>query len=1059
MNELVPMSRRLRLKTAFKCIAGRSGACGTASTRVFCTLVHCADRPARLQDHGDSWPDVVKVYRMMEAFRRRGHLAAKLDPIRGSGHRKLSPLEPINWRFGGPHGPTIDNLNVNRLLRDPAKIDLDIFSLGHYSPDSPLPAGIDVPPIWGRPPLGGDTWTFKNLVEHLRRCYANTLGLEHHHVENEGERRWLEQRVESRFGDRGFVFDPEARKAALQQLARADQLERLFGEKFPSAKQFGVRGLEVLLPCIWTITERLAELDVSQLQLGMAHRGRLNVLVNFLGKQVSEVCSEFNEQVDFLGDMKYHLGTRGSVSIAGRKVQLTLAPNPSHLEAVNPVVLGMTRAKQDYGQGGHGSMALLIHGDAAFSGQGITAECMQLADLPGYSTGGTLHIVLNNMIGFTTDPRAARSSYHCTNVAKVNSAPIIHVNGDDVDSVLFAARLAAEYRQTFRQDIVIDIVGYRRYGHSEVDDDSLTQPLTRRITQLHPSVFKLYSDKLIEERIVTEGDVQAWVNDISAEYEAGYQRTLTSTTVAADWQSQDADGWLGRPVNITGLPESRLVSIGKACNRIPDGFSAHNTVEKIFAARLRMLEQGYCDWALAEQLAIGSLLLDYDPHCQNSTGLMKHAQHAQHVAGSSKHDAGSDSLSTIDCYVNHPPCPVRLSGQDVERGTFNQRHATIHDQVSAVPHNVFSNLDLGPQSVATVVNSSLSEQSILGFEYGYSLEESLSLTIWEAQFGDFANCAQHIIDNFIASGESKWNTKSCLVLMLPHGFEGQGADHSSARLERFLQLVNDDPDDLWGSADSPAGGKQITSCSKEACRDAVAKAIAARSGGNHAANMRAVRNIALHQEMIDYGHNIGVVNLTTPSNLFHALRRQVHRTFAKPLVLMSPKYLLHHRPCRSQLSDLSSGTRLIRVIPEDGIGDNMPPRTAGDEESPKRLIFCSGKIFYELHHARKSKKLVGSIVFARLEQIAPFPSMEVSVVASRYPDAEILWVQEEPKNMGAWSYVGPRLRSSLKELLDDDREVRYVGRRAAANLATPLFKVHRREIREIIDTAVAVGGD
>mmetsp|Transcript_16139 Transcript_16139/g.51791 ORF Transcript_16139/g.51791 Transcript_16139/m.51791 type:complete len:1080 (-) Transcript_16139:650-3889(-) len=1056
---LTPSSRHFASSSAVPLMGSSDGVAGDGCSG---HDIGCQAWPAGLEH----WSDSVRVFRMLIAFRRRGHLAARLDPLRGSAHRPLSPLEPISWRIGGRHGYVVDRVDINRLLRDyPRTLDLDVFGLSHYGEDAELPQGVSIPAFWGAPPDGGEKWTFRSFVEHLRKCYAGKLTLEHQHLDSDWERSWLEERFEGRFAlDSGTsqamskALNPEIRKAALLQLVRADQLEQLLGDKFPSAKRFGVRGLEALLPCLWTMLEKSAELGVERLQLGMAHRGRLNVLVNFLGKKVSEICSEFSEQVDFLGDMKYHLGTRGRVFIGGRDVQLTLAPNPSHLEAVNPVVLGMTRAKLDqYGDSDmRSTMAVLIHGDAAFTGQGVIAECMQLADLPEYSTGGTVHIVLNNNIGFTTDPRAARSSYHCTNVAKVNDAPIIHVNADDVDAVLFAGILAAEYRAAFRKDVVIDLVGYRRQGHSELDDDALTQPLTRRITQQHPPVLEIYSEKLINEKVVSREDVEANVDQVSAEFEAEHQYATTSIPSMADWQPQVMD-WQKRPVNITGLPEPRLVQIGQACARMPEGFAVHDTVKRIFEGRLRQLSQGRIDWALAEQLAIGSLLLRFSPeHGDLTTGLIQ-----DDIMSDGAHE---DHAPEVDCYVVHPPCPVRLSGQDVERGTFNQRHAIIHNQLTAVPHNVFSDMGLGPQSKATVCNSSLSELAILGFEYGYSLEESLALTIWEAQFGDFANCAQHIIDNFIISGESKWGTKSCLVLLLPHGYEGQGPEHSSGRVERFLQLVDDDADDLWpdgGQQGSLAswrdplecpdkGGGRGASCGE--ARQALRRALDAKTPGTID---RAMRSIELLQETYDYRHNISVVNITTPANLFHALRRQVHRTFAKPLVVMSAKYLLHHRPCRSPLAHMGRGTRFRRVIEEGGRGDNMPSGRKNSNGGPcERLIFCSGKVFYELHHARAARKLEGQIALARLEQIAPFPSMEIALCASRHPNAEIMWVQEEPKNMGAWSYVAPRIATSLRELCGDTRRVTYVGRPPASSPATPLFKNHKREVRTILDAAL-----
>mmetsp|Transcript_886 Transcript_886/g.2651 ORF Transcript_886/g.2651 Transcript_886/m.2651 type:complete len:515 (+) Transcript_886:1-1545(+) len=510
-----------------------------------------------------------------------------------------------------------------------------------------------------------------------------------------------------------------------------------------------------------------------------------------------------------------------------------------------------------------------------------------------------------------------------------------------------------------------------------------------------------------------------------------------------DWRIKE---WPNRPVNVTGLPEKRLVDIGKACTRIPEGFNAHPMVRKLFQQRLRQLSQGYVDWAFAEMLALASLMLHFDPTDHElTTGLI---------------DSGSADGSEVDRYVVHPPCHVRISGQDVQRGTFNQRHSVIYDQDTAVAHNILEDLGLGPQNAAIISNSSLSELAILGFEYGYSMEDSFSLTIWEAQFGDFANCAQPFIDNFIASGESKWGARSCLVLLLPHGYEGQGPEHSSARLERFLQLLDDDPDDLWprphGSGADAEDGVEARAQREEAIA-AVQIALKAANSGSKQCMDSAMRRIALLQESYDYFHNMCVVNITTPANLFHVLRRQVHRTFEKPLIVMSAKFLLHHRPCRSPLSHMGRGTRFQRLIVQGGDGDNMPQPTAGRKA---RLIFCSGKVFYDLQHARAARKLDGVVALARLEQIAPFPSMDVVLSISRHPGAEILWVQEEPKNMGAWAYVAPRFATAMRQLSPDGHvhPVRYVGRPPAANPATALFKHHRTEARSIIDEALDIHG-
>eukprot|EP00931_Biecheleriopsis_adriatica_P005746 TRINITY_DN107227_c0_g1_i1.p1 TRINITY_DN107227_c0_g1~~TRINITY_DN107227_c0_g1_i1.p1 ORF type:complete len:1037 (+),score=180.25 TRINITY_DN107227_c0_g1_i1:57-3167(+) len=1008
----------------------------------------CASR-----DAVEGWHDAVKVFRLMYAFRRRGHLAAQLDPLRGEQSRPLDPKEPINWRIGGSHGQKIADIDLNRLLLNyPAELDLEVFGLGKYKENDPLPVGVEIPSHWfsAPPSEGAVRWTFRNFIDHLCDSYSGKVSIEHQHIDDPGERNWLEERMEARAAG-AHRASAACQRRALQELVRADTLERFLGGKYPSAKRFGLEGCEALLPGLLAAIDQASQLGLEDLLLGMAHRGRLNLLVNLLGKRVSEVCSEFGEQIDFLGDVKYHLGTRGTFEVGGRKVYLTLAPNPSHLEAVDPVVLGMTRAKQDY-KSDHDMrrvMGVLIHGDAAFSGQGIISECMQLSDLPAYATGGTVHFVINNLVGFTTDPRAARSSYHCTNVAKLNDSPIIHVNADDVDSVLFASKLAAEYRQTFRKDVVVDLVCYRREGHSEVDDASLTQPLSRARIRSHPPVLEIYGAKLVDEGIVTQEHIDADVEQVHDEFEAEYRHAQLHSPDMQSWRLKEPGI---RPVNVTGLPPQWLARIGEACCRIPEGFNAHPTVKKIFQARKRQLKEGRVDWSLAETLAVATLILNFNPESSELTTALIH-----------------DELSgQADHYVEHPPCHVRLSGQDVERGTFNQRHSIIYDQDTAMPHSILKDLGLGKQSEAVVCNSSLSELAILGFEYGYSLEEGLglALTIWEAQFGDFANCAQAIIDNFIASGESKWGAKSCLVLLLPHGFEGQGPEHSSARPERFLQLVDEDPDNLWPYDESTNNRVQeehvsrLESTSDEA-RSVVLAALKAFQHGDEAGFALAMRRMALLQETYDYCRNMAVVYITTPANLFHVLRRQVHRTFAKPLVVMSAKYLLHHRPCRSPLQHMGAGTRFQRVIVERGAGDNMlykePEASQNQPELCRRLIFCSGKIFYELHHARAARKLEGVVELARLEQVAPFPAMEVAFCACRHPSAELVWVQEEPKNMGPWSYIAPRFATALRELSPErhEKELRFVGRPAAASPATALFKMHKQEARAILEEALS----
>eukprot|EP00435_Cladocopium_sp_Y103_P040412 s763_g11.t1 len=644
----------LRASTAARTFEVSSREVRGPAAGVRCALSQSRPLHSTSEDWLKEWHVSTRCFHLAQALRHRGHLAARLDPLRGKQSRQLSPKEPIHWRIGGSHGQKIPSIDVNRLLRNyPDSVDLSVFALESYAEDDPLPEGVNVPPFWGAAP--GGRWTFRSFIDHLCGAYASTLSCEHQHIDNPIERLWLEERLEARVAQADM--DQETQREALNRLLRASILESFLGEKFPEAKRFGLKGCEALLPALWALTEKANELGMEHLQLGMAHRGRLNVLVNFMGKRLKDVCSEFDEQNDLIGDLKYHLGTRGTCR--NLDVQLTLAPNPSHLEAVDPVVLGMTRAKQDYmgDTDMRRVMGVLIHGDAAFCGQGILSECLQLSDLPAYTTGGTVHFVINNMVGFTTDPRAARSSYHCTNVAKVNDAPILHVNADDVDAVLFVSKLAAEYRQTFRKDVVVDLVCYRREGHSEAEDPSLTQPLSQRRMKEHLPVSQQYSELLVETGVLTQEQVERLKRHILQEFEAERESQLEGSSF------QNRPTRIERPVNLTGLPLSWLKMIGEAACRIPENVNAHKKVRETLEKRKAQLQQGRIDWPLAETLAIGSLILRFNPerHEELKTGLLVDS------------DRGIPQLH----YRVHPPCHVRLSGQDVERGTFNQRHSNM----------------------------------------------------------------------------------------------------------------------------------------------------------------------------------------------------------------------------------------------------------------------------------------------------------------------------------------------------------------------------------------------
>jgi len=707
--------------------------------------------------------------------------------------------------------------------------------------------------------------------------------------------------------------------------------------------------------------------------MGMPHRGRLNVLANVVRKPMEQIFSEFqgtaspDPDQDFSGsgDVKYHLGMSYlRPTISGKEVHLSLVANPSHLEAVNPVVEGKTRAKQHY-QGDtkrKKSMSLLLHGDAAFSGQGVVFETMGLSDLHAYTTGGTVHIVVNNQIGFTTDPRSSRSSPYCTDVAKAIQAPIFHVNGDDTEAVARVCRLAAKWRQRFHRDVVIDIVCYRKQGHNELDQPKFTQPQMYTAIDRMTPVFKKYSDELIAQGIVTPDEVKALSERVRGEMETKLIESKTFVPSKGDWLSSNWAGML--PPNIeakqhdTGVERSTLEKVGNAITSLPDTFSPHRMVGKIYQARNDMINTGKgIDWALAEQLAWGSLLLE----------------------------------------GNH----VRISGQDVERGTFSHCHCVVHDQKAfGDKYSPLTSIDPA-QAQFHACNSSLSEFAVLGFELGYSLENPASLVMWEAQFGDFANTAQCMIDQFICSGEQKWLRQSGLTMLLPHGYEGQGPEHSSARLERFLQMCDDDEDEF---PDVSALGKQS--------------------------------RIQLA--------NWQIVNVTTPANYFHVLRRQVWRDFRKPMVVMSPKSLLRHKLVKSDIEEFLPGSRFQRVLPDTCEGLAAP-------ESVRKLVFCTGKVYFDLLSARTAKE-VEDVAVTRIEQISPFPFDLVQEEVKKYPNAEVIWCQEEPKNAGAWQYVRPRIVTASRDV----RPVQpaYAGRKPAASTATGHGSWHNKEIEEFLARAL-----
>ncbi len=871
--------------------------------------------------------DSVSAIMMIRAFRMRGHLHADLDPLGIAGKKEAyNELLPSNYGF------------------TEADFDRRIFIDGM---------------------LGLQFATVPEMLEILQRTYCSTIGIEFMHISNPQEKGWLQERIEG--PDKGIAFTNEGKKAILRKLVEAEGFEQYIDIKYKGTKRFGLDGGESLIPALEQIIKRGGQMGLTEIILGMAHRGRLNVLANVMGKPHRAIFNEFKggsnnpDDVEGSGDVKYHLGASSDREFDGNKVHLSLTANPSHLEIVNPVVLGKVRAKQDKFEpkNERGSrprdtiMPLLLHGDAAFAGQGVVAECFGLSGLKGHRTGGSVHFIINNQIGFTTDPRFSRSSPYPSDVAKMIEAPIFHVNGDDPEAVTFAAKVATEFRQLFKKPVIIDMFCYRRFGHNEGDEPAFTQPLMYQKIRSHPTTAEIYSKKLISEGLISEQDYRSmreeWREFLEAEFEAGQAYKPNK----ADW----LDGaWSGLKVadnedeirrGKTGITKKKLVEIGHKLTTIPDGFNAHKTIRRLMDNRRKMVDSGEnIDWGMGEALAFGSLL--DESHC------------------------------------------VRLSGQDCERGTFSQRHSVIVDQETEEKYTALNHLS-AEQEEFDVINSMLSEEAVLGYEYGYSLNRPNALTIWEAQFGDFANGAQVVIDQFISSGERKWLRMSGLVLLLPHGYEGQGPEHSSARLERFLQLCAED--------------------------------------------------------------NMQVANCTTPANYFHILRRQLRREFRKPLVIMTPKSLLRHKRAVSKIEEFSTGKSFHRLLWDDADLKGYDGIKLVKDDKIRRVVMCSGKVYYDLLEERE-KRGVNDIYLLRLEQLYPCPVKALITELSRFKKAEMVWCQEEPKNMGAWSFIEPYLEWVSAHIGAADPRPRYAGRAAAASPATGLMSKHLKELEAFMEDAL-----
>ena len=865
--------------------------------------------------------DSIRAIMLIRAYRIRGHLAADLDPLGVRQNAQHPELDPTSYGF--------------------TEADMDR-------------------PIFLDNVLGLELASMRQIVEIVKRTYCGTFALQFMHISDPEQSAWLKERIEG-YG-KEITFTREGRRAILNKLVEAEGYEKFLHVKYMGTKRFGLDGGEALIPAMEQIIKRGGALGVKEVVVGMPHRGRLNVLANVLGKPYRAIFNEFQggsfkpDDVDGSGDVKYHLGASSDRTFDGNTVHLSLTANPSHLEAVDPVVLGKVRAKQAQLHDTDRTMVLpiLLHGDAAFAGQGVVAECFGLSGLVGHRTGGTIHIVVNNQIGFTTAPHFSRSSPYPTDIALMVEAPIFHVNGDDPEAVVHAAKVATEYRQKFHKDVVIDIFCYRRFGHNEGDEPMFTNPVMYQQIKRHKTTLQLYTDRLVKDGLIPEGEIEdmkaAFQATLNAEFEAGKDyKPNKADWLDGRWKHLNREGEEYQAGETAIAPET-MAEIGRALTTAPDGLDMHKTVARLLDAKKQMFETGAgFDWATGEALAFGSLLTE--------------------------------------------GYPVRLSGQDSIRGTFSQRHSAFIDQKTEERYFPLNNIREG-QARYEVIDSMLSEYAVLGFEYGYSLAEPNALVMWEAQFGDFANGAQIMFDQFISSGESKWLRMSGLVMLLPHGYEGQGPEHSSARLERYLQLSAQD--------------------------------------------------------------NWIVANCTTPANYFHILRRQLHRGFRKPLVMMTPKSLLRHKLAVSSAEDFTTGSNFHRILWDDAQKGNSSTELVADEKI-RRVVMCSGKVYYDLLEERDARGIT-DVYLLRLEQFYPFPALTLVRELGRFKDAEVVWCQEEPKNQGAWSFVEPNIEWVLNRIGATHQRPRYVGRAASASVATGLASQHKAQQEALVNEALTIEG-
>ena len=858
--------------------------------------------------------DSVRAIMMIRAYRIRGHLIADLDPLQLQEKHYHPELNPETYGF--------KKEDRNR------KIFLDNV-------------------------LGFEYATVNEILEILLKTYCAKIGIEFMHMSDPEEKKWIQERIEGKGKEANFTT--EGKKAILKKLIEAEGFENYCHTKFVGTKRFGLDGCESLIPALEQIVKVGGNLGVKEIKIGMPHRGRLNILANVIQKPFKKIFKEFSgdpgpDAAGVSGDVKYHLGASADRDFNGNTVHVSLTANPSHLEAVNPVVLGQTRAKQFF----HNDpqrvkvIPILLHGDAAFAGQGIVAECFAMSGLKGHNTGGTIHIIVNNQIGFTTSPSFARSSPYPSEVAKMVQAPIFHVNGDDPESVVYCSRIATEYRQKFKRDVVIDIICYRRFGHNEGDEPSFTQPLMYKKIRSQATTLTIYGNQLIQEGVLRDDEFQKEKDNFKKFLDTEFDSSKSYIPNQIDWFT---GSWSKFTTEIgsdrrgvTGVDLELIHQAGEKICNLPENFNFHSTIKRLFEAKKKMFETGKgFDWATAESLAFGTLLLE--------------------------------------------GYPVRFVGQDSSRGTFSQRHAAVLDQNTGEKYYPLKNLS-SEQAQFEIIDSFLSEFGVLGFEYGYSLSSPETLVLWEAQFGDFANGAQIIIDQFITSGEKKWTRASGLVMLLPHGYEGQGPEHSSARIERYLQ-----------------------SCAQE---------------------------------------NLQVVNCTTPANYFHLLRRQIHRKFRKPLIVFSPKSLLRHKKCVSEIEDFLPENSFHRILPDHADFPEYNLIKLVKDEEIKRVVLCSGKVYFDISEKRETIRNP-KVQLLRIEQLYPFPVKKLASFLKRFKNAdEFIWCQEEPENMGAWSFVEKYINWTLNLIGAKSKKVQYVGRKPSASTATGYLKKHVQQQDEII---------